>query len=333
MDVIKIQEVATKIADKRDTDVILYNGPIERPLDRRLMSMCDTLRQHKNVALFLCTSGGDASAAYRIARYMQRKYTRFTIYICGSCKSAGTLIAVGAHEMIIHDLGELGPLDVQLGKKDEIWETDSGLTVLSAIKALEEKAFDLFENCFLSLKRRSGGRITLKTATELASKLAVGTMTPIIAQIDPIHVGEVSRAMNIGVEYANRLAKFSRNVGEKTISALTNSYPSHGFVIDREEASELFVNVRTPDSDEAELIRLLENTVVDPTDQPVVCYLSQPKKEEEQKHEAANNGEVAGEGAPAAGVESGEAAQPVEAGGAVESLSAYVQQRRSGSSA
>ena len=179
-----------------------------------------------------------------MARCLQSNYERFTVVIDGLCKSSGTLIALGAHELVMTAYAELGPLDIQLGKKDELWETDSGLTVLNAISELETKAYELFETGFVNLKLTSGGRITLKTATSLANELALGIITPIMSQIDPLHVGEVSRAMKIGMEYGQRLSKASSNLKPGALNTLIMKYPSHGFVIDREEAKDLFVNVR-----------------------------------------------------------------------------------------
>ena len=43
-------------------------------------------------------------------------------FIPRRCKSAGTLLLIGATSLIISDRGELGPLDVQLSKPDEIFE-------------------------------------------------------------------------------------------------------------------------------------------------------------------------------------------------------------------
>jgi hypothetical protein len=276
-----VSQAATKLAEKLGADVIILNAPIYGPYDKHLFSLCKDQERRENCALFLCTSGGDADVAYRIARCLQQKYTRVIVYVCGMCKSAGTIIAIGAHEIVMTEVGELGPLDVQLGKKDELWETDSGLTVLAAIETLEEKAFDLFESAFMNLKRRSGGRITLKTATALASELSVGVISPIMNQIDPLHVGSVSRAMKIGLEYGNRLAAKSKNAKPGAIHSMTHDYPSHGFVIDRDEAKTLFVNVRELEhEEERELISVLGDLVREPGEKPIVGYLSNvPKKE------------------------------------------------------
>lgn len=291
MDIANITELAILLADENDADILLYNGPIDRPFDAKVIDECRKAKRRTNVILILCTYGGDPSAGYRIARCLQQKYTKFTIWINGACKSAGTLITVGAHEIVMTDHGEMGPLDVQVGKKDELWETDSGLTVLSAIKALEEKSFDLFESCFLNLKSRSGGRITLKTATEMASKLAIGTIAPIVAQIDPMHVGEVTRAMNIGLEYGGRLSKVSNNNSDsETIQKLTNSYPSHGFVIDREEAKTMFENVRAPTEKESALLEMLGSAARTPGHETFFAYISNSLKEvSNESHNEGNN--------------------------------------------
>jgi hypothetical protein len=280
MDFQTVAKAATVLAEKLKADVIICNAGIYSPHDKHLIKLCGSQMRRENCALFLCTLGGDADAAYRIARCLQEKYKRLTVYVCGMCKSAGTIIAIGAHEIVMTDTGELGPLDVQLGKKDELGETDSGLTVLSAITTLEEKAFDLFESAFIKLKSRSGGRITLKTATALASQLSVGVISPIMGQIEPLHVGSVSRAMKIGLEYGERLAAKSKNAKANAIDNLTHKYPSHGFVIDRAEAKALFVNVRDVEhAEERNLIAVLGEVAGEPGDPPLVGYISETLKE------------------------------------------------------
>lgn len=270
----ELTKAATEFANSADADVFVYTGDIQRPHDTKLIDLCSKATKRKNIAFFLCTRGGDPNAAYRIARCLQQNYEKVTIYIGGRCKSAGTLLAVGAHEIVMGDHGQLGPLDIQLGKKDELWETDSGLTVLSAIETIEKKAFDLFEVCLLELKKRSGDRISLKTASDLAATLAIGVVSPIVSQIDPMHVGEVNRAMKIGLDYGKRLIEVSKNADENTLDFLTNGYPSHDFVIDRKEAEGIFSNVRKPDENESVLMELLGYGIREPSSQTVYLYVS-----------------------------------------------------------
>ncbi len=122
---------------------------------------------------------------FRFIEYVKRYYQYFTLYVVGHCKSAGTLIALGADEIVMFDFGELGPLDVQLSKEDEMTNT-SGLSLRQAIMVLQDEAFSMFEDCFLKLKGRSGGTITTKTASEISSSLVTGLFAPVFAQIDPL---------------------------------------------------------------------------------------------------------------------------------------------------
>ncbi len=275
MDLDKINKLSNTLAAQTDSDVFLYTGSIGSLIENDSPNKCSKAKRRKNAILILCTYGGDPDAGYKISRLFQQKYEKFTVLINGVCKSAGTLITVGANEIVMSDAAEIGPLDVQIGKKDEL-ETDSGLTVLSAIKALEDKTFELFETSFLRLKARSSGRITLKSAMEMANKLAIGTITPVMSQIDPMHVGEVSRAMNIGLEYGKRLDNKSKNCKFDTLTQLANAYPSHGFVIDRDEVKNLFNKVREPIPLEAELLDELGNVSITPQVNTIFQQISDP---------------------------------------------------------
>lgn len=277
----EISAAATSLADATDSDVLLFSGGIDRPYDDKLLDLLASRKKRENVLLFLCTRGGNPDAAYRMARGLQDNYKKFTVVLAGRCKSAGTLLVVGAHEIVMTPHAELGPLDIQLGKKDELFELDSGLTVLDALTELEAKAFELFEKAMIRIKIRSEGRVTFKTATHIATELAKGVVAPIMAQIDPMHVGEVSRALKIGMEYGQRLSYVSDNLGEESLTRLVEKYPSHGFVIDSSEARELFIHVRDISPEEAALIKIapLRSSVRLPNDEPVLWFLSEERKE------------------------------------------------------
>ena len=238
------EQQANTIAEDRDADVILFNGLITRQNAYRLIQDCENRSKRQNLFLLMTTPGGDPDAAYIIARFFQSNYDHFFLFVAGPCKSAGTLVALGAHELIISNYGELGPLDVQLSKKDELGETQSGLVGLDALAQLQRIAFDSFEEFFLNVKFRTG--LTSKTCAKIAIDLANGLLTPVYGQIDPIHLGETGRSMKIAVEYAERLIEGGRNIESENVVRLAEKYPSHGFVIDRAEAKELFRTVSEP---------------------------------------------------------------------------------------
>lgn len=275
---------ANALATDRDADVILYNGDIGEPWDRYLAEDCAGRERRKNVVLVPVTYGGDPHAAYRMARCLEGLYEHFAAFVVGPCKSAGTLLVTGAHELVVSDQGELGPLDMQMRKTDELWAMNSGLTVMEAMNTLQVRAYEGFEEYFIQIMARSQGRIGFRTATQVSSELVVGLFAPLYTQIDPMLLGEASRAMQIASDYAQRLGRYSRNLQERAVDRLVAGFSAHGFVIDRDEASTFFMNVRAPDERERALDLALRATGlarVDPLNEETVRVLSDPLESKE----------------------------------------------------
>jgi hypothetical protein len=274
-------QIATQLADETESDVILVNAAMDRGHEATFIDACATTTpRRKNAIVLIVTSGGDADVAYRMARCLQQNYENITAVIPGMCKSAGTLLAIGAHELAIADHGELGPLDVQLRKADDMWAATSGLTVMNAFTALQQKSEEAFTDFALSIKARSGGSVTFKTAADIATKMTVGLFSHIYQQIEVMHVGEAARAMNIAREYGERLDAVTDNLRTTTsLSQLIADYPSHGFVIDRDEAQTLFRRVRDLTKRERELCVVLGNLARSQSVRtPHIYFLSQPTK-------------------------------------------------------
>ena len=243
-----------------DADILLYNGLLILPEDYILMDSCDP--QRKNILLILTTDGGDADVTYRIARCLQRRYKRFIVYVRRWCKSAGTLLVSGANEIIMPDDGELGPLDVQLVKRDEFGERESGLAPRQALETLRDESLNSFEHYFLKLRERSGYTLSSALVSEIATAMSVELFKPIYEQLDPMRLGEIERAVQVARAYGERLGQIGRNFRtDAALDALVSSYPSHTFAIDREEAMKLFRRVRKPTEDEAWLSEFLEDEI------------------------------------------------------------------------
>ncbi len=282
--------LANAIADARDADVLIFNADIDYSSFFELVEKVRSRKsRRKNVVVILVTGGGDPDAAYKIARYLRMNYDGFELLVPGFCKSSGTLIAVAADSITMADYGELGPLDIQIPKHDDVGTRDSGLTATTALDVLRNESYATFEMVFLKIKARSRGQISFKTATEIASALTVGLFQPISAQVQAMHLGEVERASRITEYYGKRLA--SQNVKEDAIENLANSYPSHGFVIDREEASRFFRKVEKPTQEEIELFDLLGEAAIACVHDAagdhisVIGYLSVEVQKENEKDE------------------------------------------------
>lgn len=256
-------ELVSKLVKTADADVFLYAGEMHPPADRIFSKCVQANVSRKNVILFLATFGGSADAAYRVARCLHSSYPDGTVSlnVVEVCKSAGTLIAIGASELVMDDTAELGPLDVQIAKHDTLNERTSGLTPVQSLSTLREETFKFFETILLDVIRRSGGRISTRSASTAAVSLTSGLFRPIFAQIDPMKLGEYGRSLLVADDYGQRLnARFS-NLKSNALTQLVAGYASHEFVIDRTEAGELFSAVRPPTPVERGLAAVLSKEV------------------------------------------------------------------------
>lgn len=227
------------------SDFILYSGEIQFGHEQDLHKLLARMeRKSDSVILWLTTPGGNPDAAYSMSRLLQRHYKDFSVFINGWCKSSGTLMCLGAHKLIMDSLGQLGPLDIQILNREEFGERHSGLNPIEALKAISYQSIELLRQQFLDI--RFGGGLSTRQALEVATNLTGQLMSPITCQLDIMKYGEFTRSMRIANDYGTRLARAVQNANIKpeAINLLTTGYPSHGFVIDREEARDkLFSSV------------------------------------------------------------------------------------------
>lgn len=163
-------------------------------------------------------------------------------------------MAIGADEIIFSPYGELGPLDVQLAKSDHLFEQDSGLNISEAFKAIEERAKSTFHALIGEIVTGSGGRISFTTASHCASEIIASLYGPVFGTIDAEEVGSRMRAMRIGEDYGVRLNQKFKNLKNGALVHLSQTYSSHSFVIDMQEAQALFERVRGATDNEKALV-------------------------------------------------------------------------------
>lgn len=242
------------ISTARKCDVFMYAGPINNGYETRMMQIIKALPKRRESAMLLLeTYGGHADAAYKIARAFQRHYKHFIVLIDRDCKSAGTLLCTGADEICMGDNAELGPLDVQMPKEGEFSARRSGLEIYDTLNALQQESVKLMRTHFLELRVGSGTQITTKDALKNATKLVCGLMSPLYEQISPLSLGEAGRSNLVALQYGKRLSSERETMHPDGLARLISAYPSHGFVIDRAEANDLFINV-TAASDWEEIL-------------------------------------------------------------------------------
>jgi hypothetical protein len=271
-----LRNAIKSVHEEYSADLYLYSASVD---DRGYGNLRVELarldeNRKKRAILILVTNGGSANSAYQIATLFQKRYEEFFIYCPSRCKSAGSLIALGANTLFMDVDSELGPLDVQLIKQNELFARKSGLLSRSSFDALADAALSLYEHLMLNISLKSAGRISFKIASELSSTMAADLLSPIYGQMNPDVVGAEKRDLEVAIEYGNRLAERSRNAKPDAVQALVHNYPSHDFIIDDMEAQTLFRSVVKPSESLRELASQLRDFAFDEADPGVVFALS-----------------------------------------------------------
>ncbi|MES9885351.1 MAG: hypothetical protein ABW140_00945 [Candidatus Sedimenticola sp. 6PFRAG1] len=166
----------------------------------------------KDILLVLLSPGGKIEPAYLISKTCKRLCKdRFVIAIPRRAKSAATLISLGADELHMGLLSELGPIDPQIG----------GFPALGLANALERIA---------TLAEQHPG------ASDVFSKY-------LINKLKMKDLGYFERINESAAQYAERLLAGKtlpeENSPEELASHFVNHYKDHSFVIDTDEASTL----------------------------------------------------------------------------------------------
>ena len=260
-DLRELRALATRLAQLRQADLLIYSGELTRPGDGDLALGRHGRPRQPNCLLLLSTLGGSAEAAYRLARTLRRHYRHLTVYVDDYCKGAGMLLALTADELVISDFGELGPLDLVSQHAIIPGRGESGLAPIQGLRALRTEAETSFERYLARFRSRRGLAMTTRWAIEQASALSVGLMGPVFSQIDPLQVAEVDRAMQTATLYVQRLG--GNRLKEGALERLLTGYPSHDFVIEREEAGDLLHTVRAPSTEEGVFLTHVEPIVGD----------------------------------------------------------------------
>jgi Serine dehydrogenase proteinase len=298
--------IVNGIGDKIDSDFYLFSDSIyDRQADDFIEAVRGVKKRRKNGSLVLCSNGGTADAAFQVARCIKKNYKKFFLYVFGNCKSAATLVAVGANDIVMSDCGQFGPLDVQLADKDEFFGQTPALDVSQSMTTLSEIAYESFSDCFLKLD--PGRSMSTKTAVEIAKSLTLGIIGPIASQIDPLLLGRVDRSMKVAEAYIKRL---NPGFKEANIKKLIGGYPSHEFVIDFDEAKQVFESVREPTEEEKKIEKYLRDWDRIPKQRSWIGVISDEKKEPTLNAPSVINGNGGGDGED--GKKTGQAAPTME---------------------
>lgn len=236
----QLGKLGLKASKEYSSDIYVYAGTIDEKGYEALRNEVLDARRSDNVILILITNGGSDTAAFKIARLFQTFYDNFDIFIPAQCKSAGTIVALGANRLLMSPFAELGPIDAQGLQRDELGIVDSSLSTQASLEAVMQASAKFFETSVVNLIALSQGSISFRLASEICGSMATSIVSPLVARIDPAVLGRQKRGVEQGIKYGSQLASVSGNADEGTVISLAQGYPCHDFVIDFAQAKSLF---------------------------------------------------------------------------------------------
>lgn len=172
--------------------------------------------RRKDILLFLKSKGGELETAYLISKMCGKvKGKKFVVAIPAEAKSAATLLSLGADEIHMGPLSELGPIDPQI----------DGYPALAFASAIEKLA---------------------KIAVAHPGSEKIFSEYLAQSKLNLINLGHYERKTASASQYATRLLKQRTRLSEETYKGqmsdediathFTTHFKDHNFVIDADES-------------------------------------------------------------------------------------------------
>lgn len=256
-------DLIKKIEQKRGSKVITYitsdrPGPIGARVAMDIIPIIsEQLRKIGKVAkidLFLYTAGGDTMVPWRLVSMIREYCDIFSVIVPYKAHSAGTMIALGADEIVMSDLSEISPIDPSTANVFNPTDPNNPQAKIQISVEDVISYFDLAKNKF--------GIKSDEDLTKIFNKFVEAN-----PQIHPLALGNVNRTHNLIRLIAKRLLKSHKDKIkeeeiEKIVEYFTEKLYSHTYFIGRKEAKEE-LGVKSVVEADAELSKLMSDLYVE----------------------------------------------------------------------
>ena len=208
-----LKEKLKEFGRKRNSTAMLFfsNGEINYNKALDLLKIIRREPTIHNLDLIIDSGGGDIDMAVKIAEICAHYSEKFTVIVPFLAKSAATIIALSADDLILGKVGELGPIDPQVKHPtlDMYFPASSIKNALEFIESSKDPDISI----------------------SMADKL------------DPLLIGAYIRSLDVSKQYLSevRIIKDSDNK-EEIIQAFTEKYIDHGYPITHEICKQLRLN-------------------------------------------------------------------------------------------
>lgn len=253
------KKIYEAIEKSRHSKVIAYATSNRRGMDMSISpEAVDVIGEHldkvgntKKISLILYTLGGSTLAAWNIINLLREFCKELEIIVPNKCRSAGTLMCLGADNIIMTKQATLGPIDPSLVNPlcPVIPNTNPPQKMPVSVESVKGY-FDL-------LKNEVG--VTEPNALGEAYKKLTDTISPLV-------LGDIYRSKCQIKMLARKLMnmhKLDDLYAEKIVSFLCSDSGSHDYTINRTEAKNLGLRINSPSEKMYEILKTWYNSIVE----------------------------------------------------------------------
>ena len=216
-----------RLEQLRNSKVVVYFSytPLDDTILVPLYKQLKEIGHTKKIDLVLHSYGGAVDTPYKVVTLIREFCDEFAVIVPFVAKSAASMLVLGADEVVMGPISELGPIDPLV--KHPIYKD-----VLVPVQAVW--------HCLDYLQRS----IVNSSDPNVASFM----VTPLLDKLDPLLIGDYEKTMKASRQYAETLlSRYMLKDDPERVPiitrALTEGYFSHGYPIGRREAKELGLKV------------------------------------------------------------------------------------------
>lgn len=216
-----------RLEQLRNSKVLVYFSytPLDDTILVPLYKQLKDIGHTRKIDLVLHSYGGAVDTPYKVVTLIREFCEEFAVIVPFVAKSAASMLVLGADEVVMGPISELGPIDPLV--KHPVYKD-----ILVPVQAVW--------HCLDYLQRS----ISNSPDPEVASLM----VTPLLEKLDPWLIGDYEKTIKASQQYAERLLSryMLKNNPERVpnvTQALTEGYFSHGYPIGRREAKDLGLTV------------------------------------------------------------------------------------------
>lgn len=252
-------ELYKQLEEKRNSKLLVYVTGSRQGLETQIgndalpkfSEHLDKIGDAEKISLYLYTNGGNTLTAWSLVNLLRSFCKQLEVIIPSNCFSSGTLICLGADNIVMTKQAMLGPIDPSVN--GPLNPMIPGISDPNAKVPVSVE----YVNAYIEMANKDFGITNQRNMTEILLNLS--------EKIHPLTLGQVYKSKSQIQMLARKLMKWQHLEQDKEdaiIKFLCSESGSHDYSIRRKEASEsLGLSIEKPSMEEYTIIKSIYNDI------------------------------------------------------------------------